>query len=79
MWFSAVFHSQKNPSLSLNWLSCVLVAPAPVLIRLWWGDLERDWVGDMSQRTPEGHPGPKAGSTRLKTGIFGPKAQAGFW
>lgn len=28
-------HSQKNPSLSLNWLSCVLVAPAPVLVRLW--------------------------------------------
>lgn len=40
------FHSQKNPSLSLNWLSGVLVAPAPVLVHLQWGDLQRDWVGD---------------------------------
>lgn len=71
-------HSQKNPSLSFNWLNGVLVAPAPVLVRLWWGDLETERVGDMTQRTPKGHPGPKAGSTRLKTGIFGPKAQAGF-
>lgn len=31
------FHSQKNPSLSLNWLNSVLVAPAPVLIHLWLG------------------------------------------
>jgi len=37
------FHSQKNPSLSLNWLSGGLVAPAPGFVHLWWGDLERFW------------------------------------
>lgn len=75
---SLLFHSQKNPSLSHSWMNGVLVAPASVL-HLWWGDLERDCVGDTIQRTPKGYPGPKAGSARLKTGILGPKAQVGFW
>lgn len=30
---------------SVNWLRVVLVAPAPVLLHLWWSNLERDWVG----------------------------------
>lgn len=44
------------------------MAPAPAC--LWWGPLGWGWVGDVTQRTPKGQPGSKAGSTRLKTGIL---------
>lgn len=32
----------------------------------------------MIRRTPKGHPGPKAGSSRLKTGIFWSKGSGRF-